>query len=246
MFLVKSIECHNLQHSLQLQVAFWKKQLHRSGAIQVDSCLSSKHRKKTKQRAGRLGRGRHSDWCRHQNSGHEVVSLLLDDAVSKNLWRMLSMAPKIQLLYGFVRSKRLQCSTSTTRDAFQIEESSPVPAAPTNQRNKWRSTSDRDVRHDAEWVEWPRFYQGGRKPRKVRGQLERREEQVLHSHTEKTPSLMVKYSEHGTRLRSRCRVTLRYRPEKIGTRKLQKSPCKYNRSWLMLTCHGFRLTSSIN
>ena len=94
--------------------------------------------------------------------------------------------------------------------------------------------------------EWPRFYQGGRKPRKVRGQLERREEQVLHSHTEKTPSLMVKYSEHGTRLRSRRRVTLRYRPEKIGTRKLQKSPCKYNRSWLMLTCHGFRLTSSIN
>ena len=105
--LVKCI--HNLQYSLQLQVAFWKKQLHRSGAIQVDSCLSSKHRKKTKQRAGRLGRGRHSDWCRHQNSGHEVVSLLLDDAVSKNLWRMLSMAPKIQLVYGFVRSKRLQC-----------------------------------------------------------------------------------------------------------------------------------------
>ena len=146
MFLVKSIECHNLQHSLQLQVAFWKKQLHRSGAIQVDSCFSSKHRKKTKQQAGRPGWGRHSDWCRHQDSWHEVVSLLLDDAVSKNLWRMLSMAPKIQLLYGFVRSKRLQCSTSTTRDAFQIEESSPVPAAPTNQRNKWRSTSDRDVR----------------------------------------------------------------------------------------------------
>ena len=105
--LVKCI--HNLQHSLQLQVAFWKKQLHRSGAIQVDSCFSSKHRKKTKQQAGRPGWGRHSDWCRHQDSWHEVVSLLLDDAVSKNLWRMLSMAPKIQLVYGFVRSKRLQC-----------------------------------------------------------------------------------------------------------------------------------------
>ena len=80
------------------------------------------------------------------------------------------------------------------------EESSPVPAAPTNARNKWRSTRRQRRVPRCRMGEWPRFYQGGRKPRKVRGQLERREEQVLHSHTEKTPSLRVKYSEHGTGL----------------------------------------------